>query len=181
MLRFEPPKTSDDILNILQDAQAYLDYVNVMRVFYSVMGVFRSILFVVVLCYTIQNYYRKYKLSWFQTAVIWVIQILTLTQSIYQYMWNASVIKKCELWSRNMEALIDVCMFVIGILCTFFLFQTITSIYKFATKGMLPKETARKRMVYCVVLIVVCSVTILIAFCWLNIAFTVSGSAKGIK
>lgn len=98
--------------------------------------------------------------------------MLTLMQAIYEYMWNVSVLTNCELWSRNMQALIDCCMFMIGILVTFFLFQTVNMIYMFATTGRLPREFTRKSMLCCIWLISIINFLVFGTFVYLNMRFS---------
>lgn len=93
-------------------------------------------------------------------------------QAIYEYLWNFRVLTNCELWSRNMQALIDCAMFVIGILVTFFLFQTVNMIYMFATTGRLPREIARKSMLCCIYLIIIITCIIMSVYVFLNMRFS---------
>jgi len=74
----------------------------------------------------------------------------------------------CETVSRNIEALIDSCMYLIGILVSFFLFRTVNIIYKFATKGRLPREIQRKRMTNCIVITIVQTLLFFAIFVVLN-------------
>lgn len=65
------------------------------------------------------------------------------------------MVKDCERKSRDIEAMIDSCMFVIGLMVTYFLFQTISVIYMFSTRGLLPRETQRKRMLICITILII--------------------------
>jgi len=120
----------------------YIDYVNAMRSFYNVMGVLRVIFCLILFVYHFRRYYLNYKLSWFQTLVLWLIQILSIVQIIFSFIWNYRVFINCELWSVGTAAFIDIVMFVIGILVTYYLYTAINKIHKFALKGRLPRESS---------------------------------------
>ena len=60
----------------------------------------------------------------------------------------------CETMSRDIEAVIDSCMYLIGMMVTYFLFRTVSVIYMFSMKGMLPRESSRKRMLCCIIIMI---------------------------
>ena len=74
--------------------------------------------------------------------VIWLIQIITIVQFTYGFFWNYKVLFSCEQWSLSIAAMIDMMMFVIGIMVTYYLYTAINKIYKFAQKGRLPRESS---------------------------------------
>ena len=115
----------------------------------------RLLLAIFILLYMGLSYLRKTKKNWFQHLVIWVILILSIYQGVFNILWNGSVVADCERTSRNLNALIESCMFLIGVLVSYFLFKTVSVIYKFSTEGMLPRETSRKRMLFCIVFVVI--------------------------
>ena len=122
---------------------------------YTIIGIMRLLLAIFILLYMGLSYLRKTKKNWFQHLVIWVILILSIYQGVFNILWNGSVVADCERTSRNLNALIESCMFLIGVLVSYFLFKTVSVIYKFSTEGMLPRETSRKRMLFCIVFVVI--------------------------
>lgn len=107
----------------------YLTYIDTIRTFYTVMAFLRIIFCVFILIYQIKRYYMNSKLSWFQVSVIWMIQILSVIQIVYSFTWGFKVVINCEFWSQNISSLIDVSMFLIGILVTYYMYSAINMIH----------------------------------------------------
>ena len=84
-----------------------------------------------------------------------MIQSLTVLQAYYAFYWNYKVFVDCEFWSRMLAAIIDINMFVIGILITYYMYIAVDMIYKFSMKGRLPRESRRKRL-QCVMITMIC-------------------------
>lgn len=78
---------------------------------------------------------------------------------------------KCEYWSYNIQSTIDVSMFLIGILVTYYMYTAINMIHQFAKKGRLPRELARKRLKCCMATLIGISVVILSSFWICNTIF----------
>jgi len=112
-----------------------------MSKFANWMGVFRILFSLWLIFYQLKRHYMKDALTPFQSMIIWMIQCFTLLQSIYSFFWNYRVLKNCEMVSTSLSAFIDINMFCVGILVTYFLFTTISLIHSFAQKGRLPKAT----------------------------------------
>jgi len=100
--------------------------------FYNVMGVLRCIFSIVLIVYQLYRYYANIEMPSFQIMIIWMIQCLTLLQACYSFYWNYRVFISCEFWSRLVSAFIDINMFTIGVLITYYLYQTVDMIYKFS-------------------------------------------------
>lgn len=92
----------------------------------------------------------NFRLTGFQSMIIWMIQSLTLLQIVYSFMWNTKVFLNCEFWSRISAAVIDTNMFLIGILVIYYMYSTVNMIHQFAKKGRLPREQARRRLKCCI-------------------------------
>ena len=121
-------------------------YVNIMTTFYNVMGVFRILFCIFLLIYHFRRFYLNFKLARFQSLIVWMIQSLTVLQIVYSFMWNYKVFVNCNLLASSTSGVIDVNMFLIGILVTYYLYSTVNMIHQFAKKGRLPREAARKRL-----------------------------------
>ena len=75
-----------------------------------------------------------------------MIQSLTVLQAYYSFYWNYRVFIDCGFKSRLLAAIIEVNMFVIGILVTYNMYVAVDMIYKFSLKGRLPREAHTKRL-----------------------------------
>jgi hypothetical protein len=149
----------------------YINYVKIMSVFNNVMGVLRCLFCIVLFIYHFRRYYLNYKLSLFQSIVIWLMQCLTIVQMLYSFMWNYRVFVNCELWSISTAGCIDMIMFVIGILVTYYLFTAINKIHKFAQKGRLPRESSQRHLKQCLIALIVISGLIIVNYVVLNYYF----------
>ncbi len=117
-----------------------ITYVNYMSKFFTVMAALRLVFQFILIAYQFRRYKLNFKLSGFQRLIIWMIQCLTLMQTFYSFYWGYNVFIHCLYWSRNMNAFLDVNMFIIGILVTHYLFKAANKINKFSKKGKLPRE-----------------------------------------
>ena len=75
----------------------------------------------------------------------------------------------CELWSRNINALIDINMFFIGIMVTYYMYTAVNMVHYFSMKGRLPRESARKRFKGFMVTLFIFTLIVLVSFTTLNI------------
>ena len=160
--------TPDELINKTVD---YINYVYVMKEFYNVMGVFRILFSIFLIGYQIKRYYLKDSLTPFQSMIIWMIQCFTLLQSLYSFFWNYRVFISCEVVSSSISALIDINMFCVGMLVTYFLFTTISKIHWFAKKGRLPRETTVKNQRNCMIVLNVTTLIVIILYVILNVYF----------
>lgn len=90
------------------------------------MGVLRILFSISLIIYQVKRYYLKDALTPFQSMIIWMIQCFTLLQSIYSFFWNYRIFKHCEMVTYSLSAMIDINMFCVGILVTYFLYTTIS-------------------------------------------------------
>ena len=51
-----------------------------------------------------------------------MIQSVTLLQAVFSFWWNYKVFVNCEFWSDIVLAFIDINMFMIGVLVTYYLY-----------------------------------------------------------
>ena len=58
-----------------------------------------------------------------------MIQSLTLLQAVFAFWWNYRVFVNCEFWSDIIVGIIDINMFMIGILVTYYLYQAVNLIH----------------------------------------------------
>ena len=58
----------------------------------------------------------------FQKVITWMIQMITVLQIAYSFYWNYRIFIDCEFWSRIMTSVIDVTLFLIGILVAYYLY-----------------------------------------------------------
>ena len=93
------------------------------------MAFLRIIFCVCILIYQVKRYYMNKKLSWFQVSVIWMIQFISIIQIVYSFTWGFKVVINCEFWAMNISSLIDVSMFLIGILVTYYMYSAINMIH----------------------------------------------------
>ena len=89
---------------------------------------------------------RKSHMTKFQYSIIGLIQILTVVQIIYSFEWNQKIFENCEQWSRVTGAFVDLTMFLIGTIVTYFMYLAVNMIHYFSKKGRLPRENTRKRL-----------------------------------
>ena len=99
-----------------------INYVKVMSKFYNYMGVFRVIFSIIMLTYQMRRVYLKFRLTYFQLTIIYMIQSVTLLQAVFSFWWNYKVFINCEFWSDIVLAFIDINMFMIGVLVTYYLY-----------------------------------------------------------
>ena len=93
-------------------------------------------------------------------------------QTLYSIYWNYRVFIYCHFWSRNMNAFVDINMFIIGILVTHYLFKAANKINKFSKKGKLPRESQQKYFQCFYIGLIVTSVLLLATFIALNFYLT---------
>ena len=160
---------------LIKHATDYIDYVFVMKSFYSAMGVLRILFSIFLIGYQIKRYYLKDSLTPFQSMIIWMIQCFTLLQSIYSFFWSYRVFTNCEMATSSMSALIDINMFCVGMLVTYFLFTTISKIHWFAKKGRLPKETTVKNQRNCMIVLTVITIIVILLYVIFNVYFYKNG------
>ena len=139
-----------------------------MRKVYNATSILRVLFSIFLLVWQLQKYYRNYKTTRFQKLIIWLIQSLTLLQVVYGFKWGFSIFKHCEFWERNVNAFIEINMFLIGILVTYYMYIAVNMIYKFSVKGRLPRENHIKRLRIAMVIFVVFSVVVLTSYIVFN-------------
>ena len=118
------------------------------------------------------KYVHNQGLTYFQRAITWMIQLLTVLQIFYSFYWNYNVFFDCEYWARMVTAIIDVNMFLIGIFVIYYLYLAVDMIYKFSTTGILPRENSRKRMTWTMIFLVITAFLSLGVFLALNAYFS---------
>ena len=148
-----------------------INYVRIMSKFYNWMGVARVIFSIVLLVYQLRRVYLKFRLTYFQRVIIYMIQSLTLLQAVFAFWWNYRVFVNCEFWSAIIVGIIDINMFMIGILVTYYLYQAVNLIHQFAKKGVLPREQARQRMRRFIISLIVSSILVFVGYCTVNVYF----------
>ena len=145
------------------------------------MAAARIIFSIVLLVYQFKKYYFNFKLTRFQKSGIWMIQSLTLLQVIYSIYWNYRVFKNCELYVRDISAFIDINMFIIGIMITFYMYQAVNMIHQFSLKGRLPREQARKRFLCFIWTLVVFTAAMLAVYVVFNQWFSMKHNHSGLE
>ena len=65
-------------------------------------------------------------------------------------------------------AFIDINVFLIGILVSYFMYTAVNMIHQFSRKGRLPREFARKRFKCFIITLTIFSLCILAAYCSLS-------------
>lgn len=126
--------------DIIDITVGYIDYVKVMKDFYNVMGIVRCLFSIFLVIYVVGRYLRKSHMNMFQHIIINLIQLLTIVQIVYSFEWNYKIFQNCEQWSRVTGAFVDLTMFLIGTLVTYFMYLAVNMIHYFSKKGRLPKE-----------------------------------------
>lgn len=116
-----------------------------MRKVYNATSILRVLFTIFILVWQVQKYYRNHKTTRFQKLIIWMIQILTILQIVYGFKWSFSIFANCMFWERNISAFIEIDMFLIGVLVTYYMYVAVNMIYKFSVLGRLPNENHRKR------------------------------------
>ena len=59
-------------------------------------------------------------------------------------------------------------MYLIGVLVTYYLFKTVSVIYMFSLKGLLPREASRRRMLFCIIIMIAQTVVFLAFYICMN-------------
>lgn len=160
--------THEEVQGIIDRTVLYVSYVNFMSKFYNYMGVFRCLFSIVLLYYQINKWFLNYKTTRFQKLILWSIQSVTMLQIIFGFYWNYRVLISCELWSRNINALIDINMFFIGIMVTYYMYTAVNMVHYFSVKGRLPRESARKRFKVFMYVLLAFTIFVLLGFTTLN-------------
>ena len=114
---------------LIDDTVGVINYVKIMSKFYNWMGVCRVIFSIILVVYQLKRVFQKVRLTYFQLTIIYMIQSLTLLQAVFSFWWNYRVFVNCEFWSDIISAFIDVNMFMIGVLVTYYLYQAVNLIH----------------------------------------------------
>lgn len=100
-----------------------------MRKFYNWIACAYLIFAIFLLVYRLRRLYLKFRLTRFQRIIIYLMLSLTILKCIYAFWWNYRIFGHCEFWSDIVAGIIDINMFMIGLLVTYYLYQTVNLIH----------------------------------------------------